>query len=514
MYALVKKPNQFSLTNPFLLRLLLYIVVLSTISYFVLMSPLAPWIQQLTFTLVLFSFVTIEYLCARPNNKTTQPLLRSRWIPYPNSILLRYILVAVCCLTACYFTAISALLVWQKYCVMLLLSILSLLTCRWIKSTILSLNQLDKIRSYRVSTEVIPADYKKRIETIEHYLKNSIPKYDHANDKYRAKQDCFDALRKLASNSQAPLEIRVQSLIKLAEYYFSDRTYTCDALVSIHFLNEARSLTAEMDNKQREQHRPQVLDLYYKIADAYVLSLEKIAVDNTHPDQLDCCYRLGRFYRYHSFAAHSPDMQALARLYFQKAANWNHGTREDLGPHPNAVHEIICEHGPQVIQNCVDRGSTLARLDTLIAQSDFVLSNTNADLQQNEGSENIGYIEPGVVSVSNGEGLDPMQPKSAIKVYVNACLRSGKKFEDAIDRCRTEIKGGNPFAKSVGKDLCQVKLASPEGLALSPDDLSLDGCSISSQTPVNNRVAKMLDRATLEFPISPERTPYSPQKVR
>ena len=46
-------------------------------------------------------------------------------------------------------------------------------------------------------------DFKKRIETIEHYLKNSIPKYDHANDKYRAKQDCFDALRKLASNSQA-----------------------------------------------------------------------------------------------------------------------------------------------------------------------------------------------------------------------------------------------------------------------------------------------------------------------
>ena len=512
---LVKKPNQFSLTNPFLLRLLLYIVVLSTISYFVLMSPLAPWIQQLTFTLVLFSLVTIEYLCARPNNKTTRPLLRSRWILYPNSILLRYILVAVCFLTACYFTAISALLVWQKYCIVLLLSILSLLTCRWIKSTILSLNQLDKIRSYRVSTDVIPADYKKRIETIEHYLKNSIPKYDHANDKYRAKQDCFDALRKLASNSQAPLEIRVQSLIKLAEYYFSDRTYTCDALVSIHFLNEARSLTAEMDNKQREQHRPQVLDLYRKIADAYVISLDKIAVDNTHPDQLDCCYRLGRFYRYHSFAAHSPDMQGLASLYFEKAANWNHCTREDLEPHPNAVHETICEHFPHVIQKHEYRGSTKIRLDTLGEQADFVLNNANADIRQNEGSEDIGYIEPGVNAVSNGEGLDPMQPKSAIKVYVNACLKSGKgRLQDAIDRCRTEIKGGNPFAKSVGKDLCQVKLARPEVLALSPDDLSLDRCSISSQTPVKNRVAKMLDRATLEFPISPERTPYSPQKVR
>ena len=508
MYTLVKKPYQLSLTNPFLLRVLLYIVVLSSMSYFVIMSSLAPWIQQLIFTLTLFTLATIEYLLARPNYKATQPILRSRWIAYPNSILLRYILVAVCCLTACYFTAVSSLLVWQKYCVMLLLSILSLLTCRWIRRSILSLDKLNIIRSYPTnSKEVMSIDFKKRIETIEHYLKNSIPKYDHANDKYRAKQDCFDALRKLASNSQAPLETRVQSLIKLAEYYFSDHAYTSDALISIHFLNEARSLTAEMSTEQREQHRPQVIGLYHKISGTYTEALARIAEDKTHPDQLDCCYRLGRFYRYHSFAAQTDEIQGLARFYFERAANWDHGTREDLGPHPNAVHENICEHAPQVIQNCVNRGSTPERLKTLIAQSDFVLKNTNADLQQNEGSEDIGYIEPGVASVSNGEGLDPMQPKSAIKVYVNACLKSGKgRLEDAIDRCKTEIKGGNPFARSVGKDLCQVKLASPEGLALSRNDLSLDRCSTSSQTPDSYKVSKMLERATLECPLSPDRT--------
>ena len=163
----------------------------------------------------------------------------------------------------------------------------------------------------------------------------------------------------------------------------------------------------------------------------------------------------------------------------------------------------------EVVRNLEMRVAHLERQASLTPYPQTKIHDPRIDMEVIEWSfGDIGKIMNEHPSTGELETLSAKSLERALKdthMLIQELIGKGR-LEDAIDRCKTEIKGGNPFARSVGKDLCQVKLASPEGLALSRNDLSLDRCSTSSQTPDSYKVSKMLERATLECPLSPDRT--------